>query len=251
MLALSGIAVIVVGFALRLNPLLVVAVAALATGLGAGIAPQAILASFGKAFNENRYVSLIWIVLPVIGLLERAGLQERARTLIGSVRGATVGRLLLAYLIFRQITAALGLISIAGHAQTVRPLVAPMAEAAAERQGVENDAGRQRVRAMAAATDNVGVFFGEDIFIAVASILLIIGFLAANGIELAPLELSVWAIPTAVAALVVHGGRLLWLDRTLASRVLEREGLGVGLRQSRTAEQVQGPPTPPGPGGEQ
>ncbi|TRW17578.1 DUF969 domain-containing protein [Glacieibacterium frigidum] len=215
MLALSGIAVIVAGFALRLNPLLVVAVAALATGLGAGLAPLDIVATFGKAFNDNRYVSLIWIVLPVIGLLERTGLQERARMLIGAVRGATVGRLLLAYLVFRQVTAALGLISIAGHAQTVRPLVSPMAEAAAERQGVDDDAGRQKIRAMAAATDNVGVFFGEDIFIAIASILLIVAFLSANGIEIAPLELSVWAIPTAIAALIVHGGRLLWLDRRL------------------------------------
>lgn len=218
MLALLGIAVIVVGFALRLNPLLVVAVAALATGLGAGMAPLDIVATFGKAFNDNRYVSLIWIVLPVIGLLERAGLQARARMLISAVRGATVGRLLLAYLVFRQVTAALGLISIAGHAQTVRPLVAPMAEAAAERQGVDDDAGRQRIRAMAAATDNVGVFFGEDIFIAIASILLIVAFLSANGIELAPLQLSVWAIPSAVAALVIHGGRLLWLDRRLRKR---------------------------------
>ena len=215
LLALSGIAVIVVGFALRLNPLLVVAVAALATGLGAGLDALTIVAAFGKAFNDNRFVGLIWIVLPVIGLLERAGLQERARTLIASVRGATVGRLLLAYLVFRQITAALGLTGIAGHAQTVRPLVAPMAEAAAERQGVTDDAERQKVRAMAAATDNVGLFFGEDIFIAIASILLIIAFLSANGIELAPLELSVWAIPSAVAALIIHGARLLWMDRRL------------------------------------
>lgn len=218
MLALSGIAVIVVGFALRLNPLLVVAVAALATGLGAGLEPLAIVATFGKAFNDNRYVSLIWIVLPVIGLLERAGLQARARTLIAGVRGATVGRLLIAYFVFRQVTAALGLTAIAGHAQTVRPLVAPMAEAAAERQGVTDDPGRQRIRAMAAATDNVGVFFGEDIFIAMSSILLIIAFLAANGIEIAPLHLSVWAIPSAIAALVIHGGRLLWLDRKLRKR---------------------------------
>ena len=215
LLALSGIAVIVVGFALRLNPLLVVAVAALATGLGAGLDALTIVAAFGKAFNDNRFVGLIWIVLPVIGLLERAGLQERARTLISTVRGATVGRLLLAYLVFRQITAALGLTGIAGHAQTVRPLVAPMAEAAAERQGVTDDAERQKVRAMAAATDNVGLFFGEDIFIAIASILLIIAFLSANGIELAPLELSVWAIPSAVAALLIHGARLLWMDRRL------------------------------------
>src|SRR5207237_5719850 len=138
------------------------------------------------------------------------------RMLIGGMKRASVGRLLLAYLVFRQVTAALGLTGIAGHPQTVRPLVAPMAEAAAERQGVVDEPGRQRVRAMAAATDNVGLFFGEDIFIAIASILLIKSFLEAYGIILSPLDLSVWAIPSAVAALLIHGARLLWMDRPLA-----------------------------------
>ena len=49
---------------------------------------------------------------------------------------------------------------------------------------------------MAAATDNVGLFFGEDIFLAIASILLIQGSLASFGIQLTPFQLSVWAIPT-------------------------------------------------------
>ena len=216
MLVLSGIAVVVIGFLLRFNPLLVVAAAALTTGLAAGLGPVEVISAFGKAFNDNRYVSAIWIVLPVIGLLERAGLQERARQLIAALEGATTGRLLIAYLLFRQVTAALGLHAIAGHAQTVRPLVAPMAEAAAEKQSPNLDqAMRERVRAWAAATDNVGVFFGEDIFVAIASILLIKGFLEQFGIELTPLELSLWAIPTAIAAFIIHGSRLLRLDRRL------------------------------------
>jgi len=216
LLILSGIAVVVLGFLLRFNPLLVVAAAALTTGLAAGLGPVEVISAFGKAFNDNRYVSAIWIVLPVIGLLERAGLQERARQLIAALEGATTGRLLIAYLLFRQITAALGLHAIAGHAQTVRPLVAPMAEAAAERQSPNLDQTmRERVRAWAAATDNVGVFFGEDIFVAIASILLIKGFLEQFGIELTPLELSLWAIPTAIAAFIIHGSRLLRLDRRL------------------------------------
>jgi uncharacterized membrane protein len=66
---------------------------------------------------------------------------------------------------------------------------------------------------MAAATDNVGLFFGEDIFLAVASILLIKGFLDSNGVFVTPFQLSVWAIPTAIAALLVHGFRVLRLDR--------------------------------------
>ena len=218
-LPLLGIALVVIGFALRFNPVLVVAVAAIATGLLAGVPFVKVLATLGKAFNDNRYVSIIWIVLPVIGLLERYGLQQRARTLIASMRGATTGRLLLVYLAFRQVFAALGLTSVAGHAQTVRPLVAPMAEAAAEKElGQLDDDTRERVKAMSAATDNVGLFFGEDIFIAIGSILLIQGTMGGFGIELTPIHLSLWAIPTAICAFLIHGTRLLLLDRQLGRR---------------------------------
>jgi len=215
MLVLAGIAVIALGFVLRFNPLLVVLAAALVTGLAAGFDPLAVLARFGHAFNETRYVTAIYMVLPVIGLLERAGLQRRARSLVEGLRGLTVGRLLLGYLLFRQISAALGLTAIAGQAQTVRPLLAPMAEAASEAQGADDP---ERIRALAAATDNVGLFFGEDIFIAIGSILLMKGILANFGIQLEPLQLSVWAIPTAIAAFVIHGVRLWWLDRRLRRR---------------------------------
>ncbi len=210
---LIGIVIIISGFLLRWNPLLVVVVAAVASGIAAGLSPIAVIAALGKAFNANRYVSAPWIILPVIGLLERAGLKQRAATVIAGVAAATTGRLLLAYLMLRQLTAAIGLVAIGGQAQTVRPLLAPMAEAAAVRADPEITADRrQKIRAMAAATDNIGLFFGEDIFLAVASILLIKGFLEANNISVQPFELSIWAIPTAVAALLIHGARLLRLD---------------------------------------
>ena len=215
-LPLLGIALVVLGFALRFNPLLVVAVSAIVTGLLGGMDFLKVLGALGHGFNENRFVTITYIVLPVIGILERFGLQERARALISKIRGATVGRLLIGYLAFRQVFAALGLKDIAGPAQTVRPLVAPMAVAAAERQhGELDEPTSERVKAMAAATDNVGVFFGEDIFLAIASILLIQGSLKGFGIELTPFQLSVWAIPTAICAFVIHGARLLLLDRQL------------------------------------
>ncbi|ODU71229.1 MAG: hypothetical protein ABT11_04770 [Novosphingobium sp. SCN 66-18] len=217
MWVLLGIAIIVAGFMLRFNPLLVIVAAALATGLAAGLSPVAIVAAFGKAFNDTRYVSVVWIVLPVIGMLEAYGLRERARTLIGGLRGATAGRLLAGYLLLRQATAAIGLTSVAGHPQTVRPLVAPMALAAAEAQaGDLPEAEREEIKAWAAATDNVGLFFGEDIFLAIGSILLMKGLLEQYGIVVEPFQLSVWAIPTAIAAFAVHGFRLWLLDRRLA-----------------------------------
>ncbi|HJP67544.1 MAG TPA: DUF969 domain-containing protein [Sphingomicrobium sp.] len=216
---LLGIALVVLGFALRFNPLLVVAVAAIVTGLLGHMPVLKVLGTLGHGFNENRYVTILYIVLPVIGVLERYGLQERARTVIGNLRGATAGRLLLFYLGFRQLLSAFGLTSVAGHPQTVRPLVAPMAVAAAEKQsGALDEETVEQVKAMTAATDNIGLFFGEDIFLAIASILLIQGSLASFGIELTPFQLSVWAIPSAIGAFIIHGTRLLFLDRRLRHR---------------------------------
>lgn len=216
---LLGIALVVIGFALRFNPLLVVVVAGIATGLLAGMSFLKVVAVVGHGFNANRNVTIIYVVLPVIGLLERYGLQQRARALVAQMHKATTGRLLLVYLAFRQILAALGLTSVAGHAQTVRPLVAPMALAAAEKEhGELDEATVEQVKSMSAATDNVGLFFGEDIFLAVSSILLIQGALASFGIQLTPFQLSVWAIPSALCAFLIHGTRLLLLDRRLKRR---------------------------------
>ena len=113
---LLGIALVVIGFALRFNPLLVVAVSAIVTGLLGGLDFLKVLGTLGHGFNENRYVTVIWIILPVVGLLERYGLQERARALIVSIRGATAGRLLVIYLGLRQVLSALGLTTVMGRA---------------------------------------------------------------------------------------------------------------------------------------
>jgi uncharacterized membrane protein len=214
MLILLGVAVVIVGFAIRLNPLLVVVLAALVTGWFAHIPPLAVLAAFGKAFNDNRFVSVAYLVLPVVGVLERAGLRERAGRIIAGLRGVSVGRLLISYMVFRQLTTAIGLMPIAGQAQTIRPLVAPMAEAAAENTDLPAQE-RYAIRAFAAATDNVAVFFSEDIFVAMGSVLLMVGFLSTSGIVIDPIHLSVWAIPSALAAFAIHAGRLLLFDRRL------------------------------------
>ena len=214
---LLGIALVVIGFALKFNPMLVVTVAAIVTGLLGGMDFVEVISTFGKAFNDNRIIAIVWIVLPVIGLLERHGLQQRAAALIRGLRQASTGKLLILYLLYRQITAAIGLHSTAGHPQTVRPLVAPMALAAAERQhGKLDEATEEKVKAYSAATDNVGLFFGEDIFFAIGSIVLIQQTLATYGYNLAPLELALWAIPSAIAAFLIHGARLVWFDRRLA-----------------------------------
>ena len=91
-----------------------------------------------------------------------------------------------------------------------------MAIAAAEKQhGALDAVNSDKLKSYAAATYNVGLFFGEDIFFAIGSIVLIQQTLSTYGIVLAPLELALWAIPTAIAAFLIHGGRVLVLDRSL------------------------------------
>ncbi|GAB3580544.1 DUF969 domain-containing protein [Calidifontibacter terrae] len=221
MWVLLAVAVVVIGFALRLNAMLVVAAAGIVAGLIAGMSPAKIIEAFGTGFAGSRSVTVFMVVLPIIGLLERNGLQAQARSLIGKLHSLTTGRLLAAYLLIRQGTAALGLTGIGGPAQAVRPIVAPMAEGAAERKyGKLGPKTREKIRSNAASADTVGLFFGEDIFIAIGSILLITGFVDATyGLKLDALDIAVWAIPTGICALLVHGFRMLWFDRQLPKLV--------------------------------
>lgn len=226
MIKLIGIVVVAVGFGLRLNPLLVVVGAGLATGLAAGLTFHEVLALFGKYFVENRYMTLpIVLMLPVVGLLERAGLQERAETLVRGLRAATAGRVLLLYTAIRQVSIALG-VNIGGHAGAVRPLVAPMSEAAAQRQVGEAplpESTRETIRAHAAAAENVGNFFGEDIFIAVGAILLMKGFFDTQGIEVSVWAMALWGIPTALVAFLAMWWRTRRLDRRIAREARAKE----------------------------
>ena len=246
---LIGILLVIAGFALKLNPMLVVTTSAIVTGLIAGMDPVEVISTFGKAFNDNRIIAIVWIVLPVIGLLERFGLQQRAAAVIRSMKNATTGRLLILYLIYRQITAAIGLHSTAGQAQTVRPLVAPMALAAAEKQygGLSEDEA-EKVKAYAAATDNVGLFFGEDIFFAIGSIVLIQQTLVTYGYNLAPLQLALWAIPSAIAAFLIHSARLLMLDRKLGQLAVPRRRPGSSPAPKAPLHGASGPRPSPGNG---
>lgn len=219
MIVLLGVLLVVIGFALRFNPLLVVTVAGITSALLGGLSPMHVLDAFGTGFAQSRSVTIAFIVLPVIGLLERYGLQERAKMLISRAAALTAGRLLLLYLFIRQLTAAVGLTSIGGTAQMVRPVIYPMAEGAATRAyGELPERLTETIKAHAAAADTVGAFFGEDCFVAVGSVLLITGYVDANyHLKLDPLQIAIWAIPTALAAFVIHGFRLLRLDGRLSS----------------------------------
>ena len=113
---LLGVAVIVIGFALRFNAVPVVVCAALVSGLLAGLHVPDLLALLGKSFVSSRMLLMFVLTLPAIGLLERAGLREHAQQWLARLRGMTLARLLIGYLLVRQpsrLTALLDIVATA------------------------------------------------------------------------------------------------------------------------------------------
>lgn len=85
-LKLIGIAIIVLGFALKFDVLATVLLAGLVTGIVAGMDIPHILSILGESFVSNRLMSIFLIIFPVIAIIERYGLKERAAYLIGKIK---------------------------------------------------------------------------------------------------------------------------------------------------------------------
>lgn len=223
---LIGIVIITAGLALKLNTLLVILVAGVATGLVADINIFEILSILGESFTKNRYMSLFILILPMIGILERFGLRQRAETLIGSMKKASVSKILMSYLLIRKATNGMGL-NIGGHPSMVRPLIAPMAEAAAEKTTPNlrnND--RQVIRALAAATENFGNFFSQLLFIGTGGLLLIKGVMNDSQLDVQLETMALWAVPTAIVSFVVFGLYAKFIEARMArtATAVEQEG---------------------------
>jgi uncharacterized membrane protein len=223
LIKLIGVIIVIIGLLFRFNPLLVVLVAGFATGMVAGMSPMEILSAIGQAFVTNRYMSLLILVLPVIGVLERFGLREKAEDVIRSMHTLTAGRVMFVYQIFRQVTVGLGL-QLGGHPSFIRPIIAPMTEAAAAREGVRGTAWMDRIRGMSASAENYGNFFGQLLFPAAGGLLLIKGVLENAGYKVDLLVMAQYAIPSAIAASAIALVRFLLLDRAIRSAGKNRGG---------------------------
>ena len=217
LIKLVGIVLIVIGFGLRLNTLLVVFGAGIVTGLVSGFSWNELMALIGKLFVDNRFMTLpVVLLVPVIGILEYYGLQEHAAALIRKAASATAGRILLLYQVVREATSTVAL-HIGGHASMIRPLIVPMAEGAARlRLGRPlPKALRERLRGHAAAAENWGNFFADDIIVAVGPVLLMKGVLDAAGHPVSVWALGLSGIPTALAAVGIGWWRYRALDKEI------------------------------------
>jgi uncharacterized membrane protein len=226
-LRLIGVAVVVLGFALRLRVTVVVLAAGIATGLVAreldGAAAPGVLSMLGQAFANGRIITLFVLALPALGLLERYGLQDEARRVIRQIRAATTGRLLVVYHLFRTAVVGVGIRLGSGHVAFSRPLVVPMALAAdgLDERAEDRVAELDRIKATAAASENYANFYGQNLFFGSPGVALVVKNLADHGYVVSALQVSLYSIPIAIAALVLATGQYLLLDRWLRRKHAE------------------------------
>ena len=252
LLKLTGVVIVVVGLALRLRTTLVVVAAGLVTGLFAGLplftsagvfegvpylsrpGQEGIVNILGRAFADNRLMTLFIVTLPAIGLAERYGLQEQSARFIRRVSAATVGRLLITYQLFRVLMGILG-IRLLGHPAFVRPLVFPMALGAAEAEAGARSveevpaADAERIKAASAASENYGNFYGQNLSPVQSGILLVYSVLGGLGYAVSLWSIVLYAIPIATLSVLIAAAQFLLFDRGLRRRLRAAARAGEGV----------------------
>ena len=217
-LVLLGIAVVIVGFALRLDAILIVFLAAVVTALLGGLGVDGFLTTLGESFVSNRSVALFIIILLVTGTLERNGLKQAAADLIGRARGATPGIIIALYGVMRLVFAAFN-VSFGGVAGFVRPIIMPMAVGAIEAAGHEpREDYVEELKGMASGMENVAWFFGQVLFVGTAGALLVQTTLAPLGYDVDLLQLAIIEIPVALIAVGVTAVYYIIKDNRLRRR---------------------------------
>lgn len=200
---LLGIFIIVVGFLLKMDSILIVMVSAIVTGLVAGMDPITFLETLGSSFIADRSMCVFVIVLMVTGTLERNGLKEEASKFIQKFKNASAGIVIGIYGVFRMIFAAFN-VNFGGVASFVRPIVMPMAIAAAQREGKKIDENYiEHLKGMASGMENVAWFFGQVLFVGTAGMILVQATLAQVGYKVSLVDLMKVQIPVALIALAV------------------------------------------------
>lgn len=202
LIKLVGIVVVILGFILKVETLFTILVAGVATGLVAGLSINDILTIIGESFISNRAVSLFMITLPVIGILERYGLRQRAVYLIKQLGKLTAGGILTLYTFIRQIAGLLS-IRMSGHPQFVRPIINPMAQAAGNKDKKLDEEDEEAIKALSASSENFGNFFGQNLFAGSSGVLLITSTLNEQGFEVLGIDIAKASFIMALVALVV------------------------------------------------
>lgn len=202
-ITLIGILIVIIGFALKLDNILTIMIALIATGLAGGLGIDGLLETLGTSFIDNRNMTIFILVMLVTGTLERSGLKEAAAALIGKVKGASASVVIAAYGVMRAVFGAFN-VGFGGVAGFVRPVVMPMVTAAIEKkEGMVSEEHEEEVKGMAAGMENIMWFFFQVLFIGGSGGLLVQGTLAGLGYDVSLVDLAKVEIPVAIFSLIL------------------------------------------------
>lgn len=203
LLKLLGILIVVIGFVLKLDSILIIMIAAIVTALVAGMDPATFLETLGSSFVANRSMCVFVMVMVVTGTLERNGLKQAAANLMKKFKNASAGVVLAIYGVFRLVFAAFN-VSFGGVAGFVRPIVLPMASAAAKKNGKKiSEKYEENLKGMASGMENIAWFFGQVLFVGTSGMILVQSTLAGLGYNVELVDLMKVQIPVAIIAVGV------------------------------------------------
>ena len=203
LLKLLGILIVVIGFVLKLDSILIIMIAAIVTALVAGMDPVTFSETLGSSFVANRSMCVFVMVMVVTGTLERNGLKQAAANLMKKFKNASAGVVLAIYGVFRLVFAAFN-VSFGGVAGFVRPIVLPMATAAAKKNGKKiSEKYEENLKGMASGMENIAWFFGQVLFVGTSGMILVQSTLAGLGYNVELVDLMKVQIPVAIIAVAV------------------------------------------------
>ncbi|MCL2201426.1 MAG: DUF969 domain-containing protein [Oscillospiraceae bacterium] len=202
LIKLLGIVIVIVGFILKLEPILIILLGLTVTAIVSLMDPITLLSAIGSSFVSNRNMAIFILILLVTGTMERNGLKESAAKLIGKVKGASPGKIIGAYGIMRGFFAMFN-VSFGGVAGFVRPVIMPMAIGAIEAKGdVPNEEHVEKIKGMSSGMENTAWFFWQVLFITGSGNLLVQQTLAGLGFEVELFALVRQVIPVSIFAMV-------------------------------------------------
>lgn len=215
---LVGILIVIIGFAFKLDSILIILCASVVTALVGGLGFQGLLETLGNSFVANRNMAIFILIMLVTGTLERNGLKQAASKLIGKTKSASPGKVIGIYGIMRGIFGAFN-VSFGGVAGFVRPIVMPMAIGSIEAEGEKiNEEHLEEIKGMASGMENIAWFFCQVLFVGGSGALLVQTTLASLGYDVSLIDLVKVEIPVAITAVGVTIIYYLLKDRKLCKK---------------------------------
>lgn len=203
MLSLVGVLIVIVGFAIKLEPITIIMVSMIATAICGQIGFNDFLTIIGTNFMNTSNILASLFILILTGALERNGLKVAAANLIKKLKKCTAGMVLAGYTFIKHILIAFH-VPFGGQPSFVRPILIPLAEGTTlAKEGYIDPKYDENMKCLAASTENFANFFAQLLFVGNAGPVLIQSTLAAIGVEIALNDVVQVQFPITICSIIV------------------------------------------------